>query len=137
MAAGRNDTLLTADRCPINIFHKGGILLCLIFFYRFHDLVDRHRPDDHIDLRDLLPDLFPVALCQTSCCDQHFDIGSFFQLSDLDQRIDTFFLGISDEAAGIHHYNFSLLLIIRKLIALFRQHSKHHFGVYQIFITAK
>ena len=83
MSACSDNTVGLCHRGGIDIFIMILFLACQNLFQSGHDLIDGSSSDNGIHLRDLLLDFLTVTLCQTTCCDQCFDLSAVLQFSHL------------------------------------------------------
>ena len=92
---------------------------------------------NRVHLFDFIQDFLLVPLSQAACDNQGLAASAFAVFSHLQNRIDTFFLGVAYKAAGIDYDNICFCLIVRELISFLFQELQHHLGIHQVFIAAK
>ena len=78
-----------------------------------------------------------IPLCKTPAQNQFLKFPGLFPPAQFNNRPDALFLGVPDKAAGIHHRNICLFLIVRKRVSSVMQLFQHDFRVYQILVTSK
>ena len=83
MSACSDNTVGLCHRGGIDIFIMILFLACKDFLQGSYDFINSSCSDNGVHLRDLLLDFLTVTLCQTTCCDQCFDLSAVLQFSHL------------------------------------------------------
>ena len=83
MSACSDNTVGLCHRGGIDIFIMILFLACKDFLQGSYDLINSSGSDNGVHLRNLLLDFLTVTLCQTTCCDQCFDLSAVLQFSHL------------------------------------------------------
>ena len=137
MTSGRDHSLRLDDLIPAGILKKNTLFPGKCIIDRLRDPGAAGRPDDRVDLRDLLKDLLLVSLGHAAGDHKDFQVPGLLQVSQSEDLLDALLLGLLDETAGVDHRRFRFILVIRDLIPVFGKDAEHFLGVDKIFVAAE
>ena len=136
-AGGQGSCALLFRYQSVNVLKMKLLLTLQHLLYGFHDGVVGGGSENRVYLRNLVYDFLLVTLSQTAGHNQGLTAAGFAVLRHLQNRVDAFFLGVIDKAAGIDDNYICLCLIVGEGKAFFTQKTNHHLRIHKIFITAK
>ena len=105
--------------------------------YRFPDCIIGIGSKNRIHFRDLFLHFILITLRQTTGYDQRLAYACLLLFSHLKDRIDAFFLRISDKTATVDDDDIRLGLIIDKCNSVAGQHSDHIFRIDKVLVAAQ
>ena len=130
-------TVSSSLRSLIDILDIIMLLSPKHFIKRIGNRINGCCSKNRIDLRDLHLHFPRITLRQTAGYQKSLQLSVLSSFCHIKDRIDTFFLGIADKAAGIDNNCFRFLFIVCKLISVPGKQAKHNLRVHQILVTAK
>ena len=93
------------------------------------DVAQLVEGDEPVDLRDLVAQLPAVAIDHAAGHQQLADVTVGLAARHVEDRLDGFFLGFVDEAAGIDDHRVGVAVVLDDLVTLARQLAEHDLRV--------
>ena len=93
--------------------------------------------DEVIDLRHLLLEDIGVALREAAGDNQRFAAAGFFELGVLEDGVDRFLLGLTDEGAGVDQDDLGLFRLLDDRVAVVEQAAEHDLAVHPVLRAAE
>jgi hypothetical protein len=88
--------------------------------------------DEEVHLRQFAGQIFRVTLRKATSDDQFLEFTFLLKTRYVENRIDGFFLGRTDKAAGVHQDHVGVRRLLDHLVAVILQQARHDLGVHQI-----